>query len=119
MVTGSTPNLDYRSLFDAVPTARHHGQALQEQRRFRVEQLRQLDDAAPPDSVQHAEVRAALRLAAETALTEIDAALGRLRDGSYGNCVRCRRPILPERLEILPAVALCMTCQQAAEMPTG
>ena len=92
--------------------------ALDEQRRFRLAQLRQLDAAEPPTADQLVEVTAALRSAAETALAEIDAALIRLRNGSYGRCQHCQREILPERLEILPAVALCMPCQHAQELPS-
>ncbi len=91
--------------------------ALLEQRRFRTEQLQQLGADEPAASDQLEEVTAALRTAAEAALTDIDAALVRLRDGSYGRCLRCRQPILPERLEILPATAMCMPCQQASEVP--
>ncbi|HTZ45932.1 MAG TPA: TraR/DksA C4-type zinc finger protein [Jatrophihabitans sp.] len=118
MVTDSRPHLDY--LLDAQPgpSLDHYARALREQRRFRVDQLRELDTASRPgaeQSEQLAEVRATLRSAAETALAEIDAALGRLDIGEYGRCVRCREQILPERLEILPAASLCMACQQAAE----
>jgi DnaK suppressor protein len=93
--------------------------ALDEQRRFRLEQLRQLDAAEPPTANQLVEVTAALRTAAETALAEIDAALSRLRNGAYGRCQHCQRDILSERLEILPAAALCMPCQHAQELPSG
>jgi DnaK suppressor protein len=92
-------------------------QALVEQRRFRLEQLAELGTAESAVPDQLGEVTAALQIAANAALTEIDAALGRLRNGSYGRCLGCQRPILPERLEILPAVALCMQCQHAAESP--
>jgi DnaK suppressor protein len=93
----------------------HFRNALYEQRRFRLEQLHQL---AAPDrtaSDQLMEVEVALCTAAEAALGDIDAALIRVGNGSYGLCVRCQRPILPERLAILPAAALCMTCQQNQE----
>lgn len=35
--------------------------------------------------------------------------------GTYGRCVRCGAAVAVERLEILPAVALCMTCQRAED----
>ena len=58
------------------------------------------------------------RLAAiRVTLEEIDAALVRLDDGTYGVCQQCRTAIRAERLEILPAVALCMTCQHAEDRP--
>jgi DnaK suppressor protein len=45
-------------------------------------------------------------------LAEVEAALARLDDGSYGICVRCRRPIAPERLDALPWAAHCIECQR-------
>ena len=93
----------------------HFRTALWEQRGFRLEQLRQLSTAEPPASDQLGEVTDALRTAAAAALADIDAALNRLRDGSYGRCVRCGQPLLAERLEILPATARCMPCQQVTE----
>jgi DnaK suppressor protein len=95
----------------------HFRSALYEQRRFRLEQLGQLTAPDRAASDQLMEVEVALRTAAEAALAEIDAALTRVGNGSYGLCVRCQRPILPERLAILPAAALCMQCQQHQEQP--
>jgi RNA polymerase-binding transcription factor DksA len=37
--------------------------------------------------------------------------------GHYGRCTHCDATIPLERLEILPAVALCMTCQRAEDLP--
>jgi len=45
-------------------------------------------------------------------LAEVDAALRRLDDGTYGACLRCGRPIAPERLEALPWAAHCIECQR-------
>jgi RNA polymerase-binding transcription factor DksA len=94
-------------------------QALQEQRRFRIEQLRELDAASVGESGPLAEVTAALRLAAHTALTEVDAALARLAIGRYGTCLLCEQQIGPERLEIVPMAALCMACQRESETQAG
>ena len=47
-------------------------------------------------------------------LAVIDAALVRLDDGTYGRCVRCGRPIAPERLEAIPWAAFCIDCQRTA-----
>jgi RNA polymerase-binding transcription factor DksA len=85
--------------------------ALVQQRRFRTEQLAGLRAAAPPGDPAQEEVTETLRRGARIALAEIDAALDRIARGRYGACVRCGGPIPVERLEILPAVALCMTCQ--------
>ena len=45
-------------------------------------------------------------------LREIDDALKRLDDGTFGTCRRCGRPISPERLEALPWAAHCIDCQR-------
>ena len=45
------------------------------------------------------------------AMDEIDAALGRIGDGSYGTCVACGAPVPSERLEVLPAADRCVACQ--------
>lgn len=85
--------------------------ALLEQRRFRADQLSQLQGEAPTDDARE-EVMLTLRRAARVALADIDAALARMGDGRYGRCVYCDATIPLERLEILPAVALCMACQR-------
>src|SRR5215212_9174854 len=43
-------------------------------------------------------------------LRKIDDALDRLMSGSYGNCSNCGRSIDDRRLEIDPALALCLNC---------
>jgi RNA polymerase-binding transcription factor DksA len=45
-------------------------------------------------------------------------ALTRLAEGGYGRCEGCGDQIDPERLEILPATALCVDCaREASAMP--
>ncbi|MDP9308109.1 MAG: TraR/DksA C4-type zinc finger protein [Actinomycetota bacterium] len=40
-------------------------------------------------------------------LREIEAALKRIDDGTFGVCTVCGRPVEPERLEYLPWATLC------------
>lgn len=47
-----------------------------------------------------------------TAATQLDAALRRMKNGTYGICRQCHEPISPRRLEALPAAALCIDCQR-------
>ena len=47
---------------------------------------------------------------AREAIEEIESALARVEDGSYGTCQSCERPISFERLEALPSAAFCATC---------
>lgn len=99
---GPGPDLDQH-----LPALRS---ALLQQRRFRIEQLADLRRAAPGDPVQE-EIVEKLRRGARVALAGIEAALQRMDRGRYGTCVECEAPIPFERLEILPAVAHCTTCQ--------
>jgi YteA family regulatory protein len=45
-------------------------------------------------------------------LQRVEAAQERLRDGSYGTCQRCGRPIPEERLEALPWAEFCRECEE-------
>ena len=56
----------------------------------------------------------ALRDRAESQLVLVDEALTRFEAGSFGRCVRCGRPIAPDRLEALPWAARCIDCQRLA-----
>jgi DnaK suppressor protein len=42
-------------------------------------------------------------------LREVEAALQRIDDGTFGQCAACGDPIEPERLEHLPWATLCAT----------
>ena len=44
-------------------------------------------------------------------LAVLAAALRRLEEDEYGYCLVCGEDILPERLDIDPAVTLCVACQ--------
>ena len=56
--------------------------------------------------------RFALRSIEVDMLEQVESALARLDDGSYGNCQECGDPIDPERLKALPYAPYCMSCQQ-------
>jgi RNA polymerase-binding protein DksA len=51
----------------------------------------------------------------EHVLTEIDAALKRIADGTYGQCTNCGKQIPEERLEARPYATLCIDCQRHRE----
>jgi RNA polymerase-binding protein DksA len=52
---------------------------------------------------------------AEQVLSEIDAALKRIEDGTYGTCTNCGKEIPRERLEANPWASLCIDCKRRAE----
>jgi RNA polymerase-binding transcription factor DksA len=52
----------------------------------------------------------------EAELTDVQRALQRLDDGTYGLCDACHEPIPDERLEAQPAARFCMSHQVEAEL---
>jgi len=44
------------------------------------------------------------------ALADVEAALQRVEDGTFGQCSRCGQPIAEARLEAMPAAPLCIKC---------
>ncbi len=42
---------------------------------------------------------------------EVEAALARIEENSYGKCVDCRQDIPEDRLEARPEAARCVSCQ--------
>ena len=51
----------------------------------------------------------------EHVLSDIDAALTRIEDGTYGTCTNCGKQIPAERLEARPYATLCIDCQRQQE----
>lgn len=48
-------------------------------------------------------------------IAAVDAALERIRTGTYGICVRCGEPIGVDRLRARPTAELCIRCAVAVE----
>jgi DnaK suppressor protein len=46
-------------------------------------------------------------------LREIEDALRRLEQGTYGTCMECEEPISVKRLNAVPWARYCVTCQEA------
>ena len=55
---------------------------------------------------------------AEGPTVGFERALSRVGAGSYGLCLRCGRPLAPERLEALPATRWCVSCAELGEATT-
>jgi RNA polymerase-binding transcription factor DksA len=51
----------------------------------------------------------------EAELADVEHALRRLDEGTYGTCEVCGKPIPDERLEAMPAARLCLEHQAEAE----
>jgi RNA polymerase-binding protein DksA len=61
------------------------------------------------------EVDYTLQENSEQVLSDIDAALERIENGSYGTCGTCGKPISPERLEAMPWATQCIDCKRKEE----
>jgi RNA polymerase-binding transcription factor DksA len=79
----------------------------------------ELDEPASKDSEERAtereseEVLEDLGAAGLQEIRMIEAALGRITQGTYGTCVVCGDPIDEARLDVLPQTPKCRTCAQA------
>ena len=51
-----------------------------------------------------------------TEVQEIDDALDRIREGSFGHCEDCTLTISKDRLEAIPHARLCLNCKTAEEV---
>lgn len=71
-----------------------------------------LDAAA--DTVQD-EMNSRLLEVESDELRAIDAAIERIKDGSYGTCQDCGKPIPLKRLQAVPYVVDCIGCRREAE----
>jgi DnaK suppressor protein len=109
--------------------------ALEEQRRFRREQLAALEtdaaDCAGQDSADLPgpgdrqampalrEVDALVAAGARQSLADIELALVRMRTGRYGRCRACGDRIPLAVLEAIPRTTLCLGCQREDEDADG
>lgn len=78
------------------------------------------DDEHDPEGAtiafERSQIGALVRQARER-LDEIDAALARVDDGTYGRCERCGQPIGEGRLEARPAARTCISCARGSTRP--
>jgi DnaK suppressor protein len=82
-------------------------------------------NAQPDDGIQDLADKAASAYSKElnfslsdterTMLMQIEEALNRVKDGSYGTCANCGIVIGEKRLEAIPWTSLCIDCQELQE----
>ena len=72
-------------------------------------------------SVQDLQEEIALRLGEKSsqAVADIDQALLRIKEGTYGMCARCGKPIDERRLEAMPTARYDAACQAIIESADG
>ena len=80
------------------------------------------DDVKDSDHALHDVIQGlALKLSDNESkmVADIDQALMRMEEGSYGMCVRCGREIDERRLEAVPTARYDAACQEAVEAAKG
>jgi RNA polymerase-binding protein DksA len=111
----------------AIDLAKIRSQLERERKRLQTE-LAQLQASAQPTEVRREgspfgkreeeatesfelEKRLALEKQIKEKLNEIEHALDKFAQGTYGLCDACGQPIDPARLEALPEANLCLNCK--------
>ena len=114
-------------------------QRLEHFRKILMEQLRQHDDNVRGDQADALEIaddgvkdsvdmslldvnqEIALRMGERESqmVADIDQALLRIEEGTYGVCVKCGKPIDERRLEAMPTARYDAACQTAIEASQG
>ena len=75
------------------------------------------DDDAIADAAARMDVAMVIRESQE--LQNIEAALARIADGSYGICADCGDDIARARLKVYPMATRCLPCQEKHEQLYG
>jgi len=81
----------------------------------RLEQKAEYGPGKGDPAIYEWELTLARRQQASAQVGTIRQALQNLKEGRYGLCARCGRPIDPERLEILPLTTHCITCARSRQ----
>jgi DnaK suppressor protein len=97
----------------AVHAVHHDGSLLEETGDLAIGSGDHLADSASETFLR--ELDGGLEENAEHLLVEIEEALGRIEEGTYGFCTSCGRPIGEERLEAIPYATLCIEDKRALE----
>ena len=79
--------------------------------------VRDVADQSVKDVSQEIEYRLSER--ESKAIADIDQALMRIKEGTYGLCVRCGKEIPERRLEAVPTARYDAECQSIVEHGTG
>src|SRR6185295_19285746 len=106
--------LDLKTLETALATrARELVRSLSEHNQITIERAADAFDQA----LLGAERESSAQIMAQhfQLLRQVEAARDRMRDGTFGVCLRCEERIAPNRLRAIPWAACCVSCQAKAE----
>ena len=97
----------------AAQAVHHEGSMLEESGDLAIGSGDHIADSATDTYLR--ELDEGLEETAGHVLVEIDEALARIENGTYGRCSACGRPIGEERLEAVPYATLCIEDKRAIE----
>ncbi|MCK5002165.1 MAG: TraR/DksA family transcriptional regulator [Gammaproteobacteria bacterium] len=92
---------EYTHRIDAIEVETHH-----------KEEPVEKDFAEQATQSENDDVLAALDDEAQQMVMQIDAALGRIEQGTYGICKACSEPIQDGRLQAIPFAEMCISCAE-------
>jgi DnaK suppressor protein len=72
-----------------------------------------ISDSATDEELRELAFMSATRLREELAM--IEEAISRIREGSYGICLKCSKKIPLDRLKAIPYARYCISCQREIE----
>lgn len=114
---GSVDRERYRVLKGMLEDRRHEIheklRSIRETLPAEVGDVKDAEEQSVDDFVQ--EVDFALMQMKSQTLSQIDEAIQRLEDGTYGVCGDCGKEIAEARLKALPFAGLCRSCQEQKE----
>lgn len=93
-------------------------------RQIRAALARDIETESPAgldDSIDMAQATEQMEMQSELAavgamrMVEVQEALNKIKDGTYGQCDDCGEPIALGRLQALPHASKCLDCQVTAE----
>src|SRR5262245_59450275 len=99
---------------DILARVAHTQEELQD---LAAEEESEWSDSALEEDTKH--LLARLDVRETTAIREIDRALERIREGTYGICVNCGQTLSNERLQAMPTAQLCANCALTLEPPAS
>lgn len=70
------------------------------------------DSAEQAQERENDEVVDAIGNETAQSIRDLQAALGRIEDGSYGLCEQCGEEIAPGRLKVIPEATRCVNCAE-------
>lgn len=97
--------------------AQHIGEEQMQALDVANDDAKESSDLALRDVIQELALKAGDRDSQMVA--DIDQALMRMREGSYGVCIRCNQPIDERRLEAMPTARYDAACQAEVEAAKG